>query len=326
MPLLPSLFPRLLPVLLVLAGSPPASAEDAPSMDAFEAYLRPPTPAADGFEPLPDTSRLLAGTEVRALAHGRVVSADAKARTLTLEHFYYENHELLRVRSEYSGLEELKPRPGDAVTRGQRLGRVGDGQPLSVTLHANKRFTAAEARGFTQARARLPLPASEPVLLLVSHADFAMRLYARGREVARVEVGFGQAEGRKQVRGDNRTPMGMYHVVQKHRGTFTGAYAEYYGGHWIRLNYPNAFDADRGLAQGLITRPVRDEIARAWAERKNTLASTRLGSGIGFHGWVGPWTREATGGRLSWGCIVLHTPDITTLYERIPEGAMVVLF
>lgn len=326
MPLLSSFFPRLLPVLLVLAGPLAASAADTPSADAFEAYLRPPTPAADGFEPLPDTSRLLAGTEVRALAHGRVVTADAKARTLTLEHFYYENHELLRVRSEYSGLDELTLRPGEAVTRGQRLGRVEGSKPLSVSLHANKRFTLAEARGFTQARARLPLPATEPVLLLVSHADFALRLYEQGREVARVEVGFGQSEGRKKMRGDNRTPMGMYHVVQKHRGAFTGAYAEYYGGHWIRLNYPNAFDADRGLAEGLITRPVRDEISRAWAERKNTNASTRLGSGIGFHGWAGPWTREDTGGRLSWGCIVLHTPDITALYDSIPEGAMVVLF
>ena len=35
---------------------------------------------------------------------------------------------------------------------------------------------------------------------------------------------------------------------------------------------------------------------------------------------------EDTGGRLSWGCIVMHTPDITALYDRIPEGAMVVLF
>lgn len=98
-----------------------------------------------------------------------------------------------------------------------------------------------------------------------------MRLYERGREVARVEVGFGQAEG-------------------------------------------------------LITRPVRDRIARAWAERKATEASTRLGSGIGLHGWVGPWTLEETGGRLSWGCVVLHTPDITALFDRIPEGALVVLF
>ena len=103
------------------------------------------------------------------------------------------------------------------------------------------------------------------MLLLVSQASNELRLYEQGREVSRVEVGFGQAEGRKQVRGDNRTPLGMYFVVQKHRGTFSGPYAEYYGGHWIRLNYPNAWDAERGLTEGLITREARDRIARAWA-------------------------------------------------------------
>lgn len=301
-------------------------AQATPTADAFEAWLHPSTPPADGFEPLPDFSRAPAGSEVRALAHGRVVAVDAQAQSLTLEHLYYENHELLRIRAEYAPLAERKPRPGDTVKRGQGLGRVAPKGRLSVTLHGGKRLSNTEARSFLQARARLPQPAQEPVLLLVSHTDQAMRLYTRGRELARVEVGFGQAEGRKQVRGDNRTPMGMYHVVQKHRGTFTGPYAEYYGGHWIRLNYPNTWDADRGLAEGLITREVRDRIARAWAERKPTEGSTRLGSGIGFHGWVGPWTREETGGRLSWGCVVMHTPDIAALYEKIPEGAMVVLF
>ena len=103
---------------------------------------------------------------------------------------------------------------------------MGNKGPASVTLHAARRFSAEQARGFTQARARLPLPASEPVLVLVSHLDFALRLYEQGREVARVEVGFGQAEGRKRY-GRQPTPMGMYHVVQKHRGTFTGAYSEF---------------------------------------------------------------------------------------------------
>ncbi|HEX8704197.1 MAG TPA: L,D-transpeptidase family protein [Myxococcaceae bacterium] len=317
---------RCLAVLWALGGSLAASAADTPAADAFEAYLRPPTPATDGFEPVPSAYRLPAGSDMRALARGRVVSVDAKTRLLTLEHFYYENHQLLSIRSEYSGLAEVNLRPGDEVQRGQRLGRVGNKGPASVTLRAAQRFSAEQARGFTQARARLPLPASEPVLVLVSHADFAMRLYEKGREVTRVEVGFGQAAGRKKVRGDNKTPMGLYYVVQKHRGTFTGAGSEYFGGHWMRINYPNAYDADRGVSEGLITREVRDQIASAWAERKTTNASTRLGSGIGFHGWVGPWTLEESGGRLSWGCIVMHTPDITTLYDRIPEGAMVVLF
>lgn len=303
-----------------------ASPSPSDTADTFEAWLHPPTPPADGFEPLPGTPRATAGSEVRALAHGRVAEVGADGRSLTLEHVYYENHELRQVRSEYAELDGVTLRAGASVTRGQALGRVSTKGRLAVSLHAGKRLSAIEARSFTQARARLPLPAKEPVLLLVSQARNELRLYEQGREVSRVEVGFGQAEGPKQQRGDNRTPLGMYFVVQKHRGRFSGPYEAYYGGHWIRVNYPNAYDAERGLAQGLIPREARDRIARAWEARQATDASTRLGSGIGFHGWAGDWSLEDTGGRLSWGCVVLHNPDISRLFDRVPEGAMVVLF
>jgi hypothetical protein len=324
---MPSRLSRCLGVLLLTWGvSLSAGATEPSASDVFEAYLRPATPPADGFDPMPVPTRLRAGSELRALAHGRVEAVGADGRSLTVEHLYYENHELLRVRSEYAGLDGVTLRPGEPVTRGQRLGRVRSRKQLAVTLHTDEPLSAAEARSFTQARASLPLPAREPVLLLISQADHEMRLYAQGQEVRRVEVGFGQAEGRKQVRGDNRTPLGMYFVVQKHKGTFSGPYAEYYGGHWLRLNYPNPWDAERGLEQGLITREVRDRIVRAWTERKPTEASTRLGSGIGLHGWADTWTLEETGGRLSWGCVVMHNPDIATLFDQVPEGSMVVLF
>ncbi|HEX8822497.1 MAG TPA: L,D-transpeptidase, partial [Archangium sp.] len=187
-------------------------------------------------------------------------------------------------------------------------------------------LSAAEARSFTAARGRLPLPVEEPVLLLISHEAHELRMYERGREVLRAEVGFGQEEGRKRVRGDNRTPMGMYFMVEKRRGDFPGPYGAFFGGHWMRLNYPNAWDADWGVAQGLVTREVRDRIARAWEARRQTSSSTKLGSGIGLHGWAGEWSLARSGGRLSWGCIVMHTPDIAALYGRVPPGTMVVLF
>ncbi|NPC87082.1 hypothetical protein HPC49_54000, partial [Pyxidicoccus fallax] len=55
-------------VLLFLALVLPPLARGAP--DAFEAYLHPPHPPADGFTPL---SGVRAGGEVTALAWGRVV-------------------------------------------------------------------------------------------------------------------------------------------------------------------------------------------------------------------------------------------------------------
>jgi len=48
-------------------------------------------------------------------------------------------------------------------------------------------------------------------------------------------VSVGQAAGPKQVQGDNKTPVGMYFVIQKHKGKFDGPFGEYYGGHWIKV-------------------------------------------------------------------------------------------
>ena len=39
----------------------------------------------------------------------------------------------------------------------------------------------------------------------------------------------------------------MYFVIDKRRGNFPGDYGAYYGGHWIKINYPNRFDAPREM-------------------------------------------------------------------------------
>jgi murein DD-endopeptidase MepM/ murein hydrolase activator NlpD len=57
-----------------------------------------------------------------------------------------------------------------------------------------------------------------------------------------------------------------------------------------------------------------------------TLAPTYWPSSDGKDAaWVREW--EDDGPRhLSWGCVVLHLKDISDFYERLPEGAMVVIF
>jgi hypothetical protein len=117
----------------------------------------------------------------------------------------------------------------------------------------------------------------------------------------------------------------MYYVIQKHSGDFDGPYAAYFGGYWIRINYPNAFDAMRGKSQNLISSPQAQEIATKWANRQPTLERTAMGGGIGFHGWNKEWDNRGTR-QLSFGCIVLHLSDVARFYERVPEGTMVVIF
>ncbi len=278
--------------------------------DPFSDYLAPPLPA-DGFD-APGEAR--AGAPVRALAAGTV--KEGSAAELVLEHAFYENAELRRARSRYRWVTRPSVKPGQQVARGAVLGTHGPcaAAPELEGLRHGARLPAS-----------LPLPAQEPQLLLIHPASRQLRLYARGKEVKRYEVGFGQADGPKRERGDLRTPSGMYFLLEKSRGPFAGPAAAFYGGYWARLNYPNAFDAERGLKAGLIRAEEAAAISAAWRARKPTNEKTRLGGGIGLHGWAGEWRLSETEGRMSWGCVVFHTADLAELYPVLQPGAMVVI-
>ena len=117
----------------------------------------------------------------------------------------------------------------------------------------------------------------------------------------------------------------MYFVIQKHRGEFEGPYGGYYGGHWIKINYPNRYDAARGRSEGVINARQESQISRNWERREPTLEGTALGGGIGFHGWIREWDNRGPR-HLSWGCVVMRLSDIGQLYDQIPDSAMVIIF
>jgi murein DD-endopeptidase MepM/ murein hydrolase activator NlpD len=293
------------------------------------------------------------GQPVYAVANGRVVFAENCGRlwgnVVILEHLFYENHERREIRSLYAHLNEIKVRAGETVRRRQLIATVGqDPEKLfDPHLHVELRWDAtlaptywpssngkdaawvrehyAEPTSFIKSHRKLFVPQGEGSLVLVDQSRYRMRLYEGGRVAGDYDISLGQGEGEKQLEGDNRTPKGMYFVVQKKSGDFPGPYGAYFGGHWIRINYPNRFDAARGRASKLITPEQESKIVAAWERREPTIETTRLGGGIGFHGWAREW--EDDGPRhLSWGCVVLHLKDISNFYERLPEGAMVVIF
>jgi hypothetical protein len=244
---------------------------------------------------------------------------------------------------------EIKVRSGDIVQRRQVIGSVGQDpdklfaphlhlelrwdQSLSATFwpSANGKDVAwikehyAAPTPFINAHRSVPAPQREATLVLVDQATYKMRLYHSAKLAGEYDVSFGQGQGAKQIQGDNKTPTGMYFVTQKHSGEFDGPYGAYFGGYWIKINYPNAFDAERGKVAGLISTAQQASIAKQWILRAPTLESTRLGGGIGFHGWIREWD-NAGPRHLSWGCVVLHLYDIGKLLNQIPEGSMVVIF
>lgn len=293
------------------------------------------------------------GQKVHAVAKGRVVFAQDCGRlwgnVIIIEHTFYENHEKLKIRSLYAHLLEIKVSRGEEVRRRQVVATVGqDPEKLyKAHLHLEFRWDSAlpatywpssegknqdwvklhyaAPTAFTEKHRRTPVPRQEEALILVHQESYKMRLYQKGQLQGEYEVSFGQGKGQKRIQGDNKTPMGMYFVIQKHRGEFGGSYGEYYGGHWIKINYPNKYDAVRGRGERIISSQQEAGISARWENRAPTAQDTGLGGGIGFHGWIKEWD-DAGPRHLSWGCVVMHTSDISRLYEQIPNGAMVVIF
>jgi len=260
---------------------------------------------ADGFD-VPKGLSAPASGEVKVAAGDR----------LELAHCFLENHEVRVVHTVVTGLESFAVKKGERVTRGQKL---GTGKRAKVTIDERT------PREFVPGREWLLSPRREPVLVVVDVDGTGGGGFGQGGGKQEGQVGPGQAEGVKEERGDLKTPRGLYFVVERSTGPFAGAYAGYFGKAWVKVNYPNAFDASRGLDAGLITEAQAEQISTRWARRALTPQGTKLGGGIGFHGWIEPWDGADGGFALSWGCVVVHPEEMKGFYDVVPTGAPVVL-
>ncbi|NNL99720.1 MAG: L,D-transpeptidase family protein, partial [Gammaproteobacteria bacterium] len=124
--------------------------------------------------------------------------------------------------------------------------------------------------------------------------------------------------GDKFRRGDNRTPVGVYRIVDfNERSRFEL---------FMRLNYPNVKDAFYGLKNGLISRPEFDAIVAALKQGATPPQNTPLGGAIGIHG-IGDVTHEKLRihDALDWteGCIALTNADIMALRNYVSVGTRV---
>jgi L,D-transpeptidase catalytic domain len=322
---------------------PVAAPSNPPAPDPFEAWRQTDFPAADGFDS-PLTGH--GSSAVQAVAHGRVAFAGdcgaPSGHVVMIDHVFYENHERRLIRSVHKGLATVRVQANDIVKRadaiGAATGRAGDAHfelrwdttlppeftPSPEHDQAWIRRRYAEPARFVAPRRRLAIPQDEPALLLVSTSLRRMRVWLQGDRIGDYEVAFGQEAGRKRRQHDLRTPLGMYFVVEKSRGPFSGPYGAFYGGHWIKVNYPNPYDAAWGRTQRLVGREDSERIGEAWRKRMPTWQGSPLGGGIGFHGWADDWDLEGPR-RLSWGCVVMRNEDIRKLFDWIPVGAMVVI-
>jgi len=120
----------------------------------------------------------------------------------------------------------------------------------------------------------------------------------------------------KSVEGDDATPLGEFYICAKNPRS------KYFLS--LGLSYPNAEDAERGLASGLIGDEEYRQILHALHAGKMPPQHTRLGGEIYIHGRGA----KETGGSPSdkdWtrGCIALENSDMRDLYDRIDIGTAV---
>jgi hypothetical protein len=165
-----------------------------------------------------------------------------------------------------------------------------------------------------------------PSVLIAHKGQYRMHLFVKGKRVKTYVISLGQSPvGPKRQKGDNRTPEGRYRIIQKAEGPFPGAYGPFLGPRWLRLDYPNEDDAATGLRQGLITPAEAEAIRTAIRGGRQPPGDTRLGGGIGIHGWFGRWPGDDRQ-NLTWGCISVQNDDLKDLYERVAVGTVVVIY
>jgi murein L,D-transpeptidase YafK len=118
----------------------------------------------------------------------------------------------------------------------------------------------------------------------------------------------------KSVEGDHATPLGEFYICAKNPRS------KYFLS--LCISYPNAEDAQRGLAAGLIGAKEYADILEAIRARRMPPQHTRLGGEIYIHGrgTAKPGIGEIDGTR---GCIALDDADMQHLYDRVSLGTPV---
>jgi murein L,D-transpeptidase YafK len=155
------------------------------------------------------------------------------------------------------------------------------------------------------------MPAAAEYRIVVAKKARRLDLMRGSRVERSYPVTLGRnSEADKQIEGDEATPLGEFYVCAKNPRSK----------HFLSLciSYPNAEDAERGLAAGLIDASEHSQILQAVAAKKMPPQRTRLGGEIYIHGRGDRF--DPLGTR---GCIALNNPDIEDLYDRVAIGTAV---
>lgn len=157
----------------------------------------------------------------------------------------------------------------------------------------------------------LQLPPMAAPRIVIEKAERRLAVFDGDSVVAEFSIGLGFApDCDKAIEGDGRTPEGDFYIFTKNpESRFFLS---------LGISYPNQEDADRGLAEGLITEEEHRAIADAIDEKRTPPQKTKLGGEIYIHGGgdESDWTE---------GCIALKNNEMQALFEAIPVGTPVTI-
>jgi murein L,D-transpeptidase YafK len=148
--------------------------------------------------------------------------------------------------------------------------------------------------------------------ILVYKADRTLELWQNGQLTQAYHIGLGKnAEGRKEIEGDKKTPEGEYYVCTKNQ------YSKFYLS--LGVSYPNIEDAVYGLENGIIDESTYQSIETAIQNGQCPPWNTALGGEIMIHGHGGSedWTK---------GCIAVDDEVMNVLWEACSIGTKIIIY
>lgn len=158
------------------------------------------------------------------------------------------------------------------------------------------------------------LPVTAPLKapkIVIKKAKKKLLLYSEEKLLRAypVKLGFNPV-GDKIRQGDKRTPEGSYYICMKN------PHSKYHLS--LGLSYPSIEDAERGLAQKLISKSDHDRIIERISKKSIPPWDTPLGGEIFIHGGGETWD-------WTYGCVALRNKDIEELFKVIALGTEVVI-
>jgi hypothetical protein len=268
---------------------------------------------------------------VHAMAAGHVI--EVKSGEVWLEHHFLDNGQPQCVWTGYAGIQECSLKPGDLVKRRQRIAQIAPGEnggnakvtlTLRHMLYADAATWPQSVSSFIRSHRKLLVPAKQERILIAVKHTYRLHVCDQGKVTLTLPIALGQdGRQRKTTDGDNRTPVGDYVITQKALGPFDGDYGAYLGASWLRLSYPNAYDARTALQEGRTTSLEHDAIVSAAKRGGLSPTGTSLGGGIGIHGWISDWPDGEH--HLTWGCLSLRKADLLKLHELVKKGTRVLI-